>query len=60
MVRCLAAPVRGKDGEVIGAVGITATTMTFSEDRIPMIADKVLSFAAMLSNEMGNARQKDY
>jgi len=52
--RCLAAPIRGTDGDVIKAIGITATTMIFPSERIPEIAEKVLRIALDISRQMGS------
>jgi len=52
-VRCLAAPVLDADGDVIAAIGITASTVRFTKDRIPEIAAKVRLIAAELSRLMG-------
>ncbi len=53
-IRCLAAPVWGKDNEVVGAVGITATTKDFGKHLIPTIAKQVISISQRISREMGN------
>jgi len=53
-VRCLAAPVWGKDNEVVGAVGITATTRDFTRDLIPVMAKHVISASRNISREMGS------
>ncbi len=53
-IRCLAAPVWGKDNEVVGAVGITATTRDFEKQLIPTVAKQVISIAQKISREMGN------
>lgn len=52
-VRCLAAPVFGADGSVVAALGITASTLRFSLDRIPEISTKVRAVAAELSQLIG-------
>jgi DNA-binding IclR family transcriptional regulator len=52
-VRCLAAPVYSSDGAVVAAIGITASTVRFTEDRVPEIARVVQSAAAELSERMG-------
>jgi len=53
-VRCLAAPVWGKDNEVVAAVGITATTQDFTRDLIPVMARHVTAAARKISREMGS------
>lgn len=52
-VRCLAAPVWGPEKKCIGALGITATSQNFPEERIGEFAEAVCSTAKRLSAEMG-------
>lgn len=52
-IRCCAAAVRDNRGKFIGAVGITSTTITFSEDRIDEISRAVKAAALKISSEMG-------
>jgi IclR family acetate operon transcriptional repressor len=52
-VRCLAAPVFSSDGKVVAAIGITASTVRFTKERIPEMAGKVRAVAAELSRLMG-------
>ena len=52
-IRCCAAPVRDNKGKCIGAVGITATTITFTKERIEEICKAVKTTADNISNEMG-------
>jgi len=52
-IRCLAAPVFASDGTVAAAIGITASTVRFTKERIPEVATKVLSAAAELSRLLG-------
>lgn len=52
-VRCLAAPVFDADGVVVAAVGITASTVRFTKERIPELAEKVVGTAAELSRLIG-------
>ena len=52
-VRCVAAPVFDADGNVTAAVGITASTIRFTKDRIPELAEKVRATAAELSRLIG-------
>jgi len=53
-VRCLAVPVRSSDGVVVAAIGITASTVRFSRDRVPEIARHVQAAAAELSGQIGH------
>lgn len=57
-VRCLAAPVFGADGTVAAAIGITASTVRFTEARIPEMAAVVKDAAAELSTLMGHSGGK--
>ncbi len=57
-VRCCAAPVHSSDGSVVAAIGITAATVRFTEERVPEIAAKVRSVAAELSRLMGHAEPR--
>ncbi len=52
-VRCLAAPVFGSDETVVAAIGITASTIRFTRELIPEMAEKVRAAAAELSRLLG-------
>ena len=52
-VRCLAAPVFSAGGHCVAAVGITASTLRFTEERVPELAEKVRAAAADLSAKLG-------
>ena len=52
-IRCCAAPVRDNKGRCIGAVGITATTITFTREKIKGICKEIKKTAIKISNEMG-------
>jgi DNA-binding IclR family transcriptional regulator len=52
-VRCLAVPVFGSDGTVVAAIGITASIVRFTKQRIPEMAAKVRSAAEDLSRLLG-------
>ena len=54
-VRCLAAPVKGPQGRVVAAIGITAATVRFTTTRIPEMAGKVINAASELSSLIGHA-----
>jgi len=60
-VRCLAAPVFGANGQVAAAIGITASAMRFTKERIPEMATKVKAAATELSRLIGSphARKTD-
>ena len=52
-IRCVAAPVYASDGTVAAAIGITASTVRFTKERIPEMAGKVQAAAAELSRLLG-------
>jgi IclR family acetate operon transcriptional repressor len=52
-VRCIAAPVRNARGEVCAALGLTASTQRFPEERIPQYAQEVINAANTLSSQLG-------
>ncbi|SDS06509.1 IclR family transcriptional regulator [Opitutus sp. GAS368] len=52
-IRCLAAPVYASDGTLAAAIGITASTVRFTKDRIPEMAGKVQAAASELSRLLG-------
>ena len=52
-VRCLAAPVRNSLGNVVAAVGITASTATFTKRRIKPVAGTVVAAANRISVALG-------
>jgi IclR family acetate operon transcriptional repressor len=52
-VRCLAAPVFASDSSLAAAIGITASTVRFTKDRVPEMAAAVKAAAAELSRLLG-------
>lgn len=52
-VRCLAAPVFASDGTVAAALGITASTVRFTRERIPELSAIVRAHAAEISRMLG-------
>ena len=54
-VRCLAAPVFDSSGVVTAAIGITASTVRFTKERIPEMAAAVQGAARELSTLLGYA-----
>ncbi len=52
-IRCVAAPVFASDGTLAGAIGITASTVRFTKERIPEMGGKVRSAATELSRLLG-------
>ena len=52
-IRCVAAPVYASDGTVAAAIGITASTVRFTKERIPEMGSKVQAAATELSRLLG-------
>ena len=52
-IRCVAAPVYASDGTVAAAIGITASTVRFTKERIPEMGGKVQAAATELSRLLG-------
>lgn len=53
-VRCMAAPVNNAFGKTIAAIGITASTSTFTKAKIRTMAEKLQRAAAEISSSMGS------
>lgn len=58
-VRCVAAPIRAEDGQVIGAIGISAPLTRFSKDRYEICGQQVSKAAEQISNRLNNQVQED-
>lgn len=52
-VRCVAAPVRGVSGEILGAVSVCGTLHQIPEDRIDILAVDVMDACKHISKTMG-------
>jgi IclR family acetate operon transcriptional repressor len=51
-VRCVAAPIRDKDGNVIASIGISAPITRFPPEREPELADQVREIAEQITELM--------
>lgn len=51
-VRCLAAPVRGTDGRVAAAVGISGPSMRLTKNRCAELAERVMQTAVDIGKEL--------
>jgi IclR family acetate operon transcriptional repressor len=47
-VRCVAAPIRDRDGAIIGSIGISAPSIRFPESRYPEVAAEVTAIARQI------------
>lgn len=52
-VRCIAAPIRDREGSVIASIGISAPIARFPRERERDLADRVTSIATQLSEMIG-------
>jgi IclR family acetate operon transcriptional repressor len=52
-VRCVAAPIFGRDGSAVAALSLTGTVQQVTEERVGKIADKVKEAAAQLTQILG-------
>lgn len=48
-VRCVAAPIRDRDGAIIGSIGISAPRIRFPEERYAEVAPQVTAIALQIS-----------
>ncbi|HKE23563.1 MAG TPA: IclR family transcriptional regulator [Bryobacteraceae bacterium] len=53
-VRCIAAPIRDRDGDVIASIGISAPSARFPKDREKESAGRVLTAAAEITEMVGS------
>jgi DNA-binding IclR family transcriptional regulator len=53
-VRCVAAPVRAQDGQILGAIGISAPLSRFPKERYEICGRKVMNVALEISNLLSN------
>ncbi len=56
-VRCIAAPVRNAFGKTVAAVGITASTSTFTKPKIRTMAEKLNHAVSEISANMGSGKK---
>lgn len=58
-IRCVAAPIRGVHGEIIGAISVTATAPYMPMERMKSLAAPVLRAAQQISSGMGHRLPSD-
>ena len=58
-VRCVAAPIRAEDGQIIGAIGISAPLTRFPATRYPLSGQQVSKVAEQISNLLNNQPQDE-
>ncbi|SKA38808.1 transcriptional regulator, IclR family [Enhydrobacter aerosaccus] len=52
-VRCVAAPIRNSTGRVIAAISVSGNTRHVTPERVPELAELVLSHAQLISVQLG-------
>lgn len=57
-IRCVAAPVRGADGRIAGAISVSSAAQYMSDDRMVELTDVVIDAARAISRELGWADPK--
>lgn len=53
-VRCVAAPVRNRGGDVVAALGVSGVIWRIPERRVPKLAAQVVAAAEAISQELGH------
>jgi IclR family acetate operon transcriptional repressor len=53
-VRCVAAPIRAEDGQIIGAIGVSAPLTRFPAERYRICGEQVLRVAGQISAMLTN------
>ena len=52
-IRCVAAPVRGVDGKIAGAISVSSAAQYMSDERMTELTDVVIDAANSISRELG-------
>ena len=58
-VRCVAAPIRDRDGAIIGSIGISAPRIRFPEERYGEMAPHVLAVAGKIGLLLSASSESD-
>lgn len=53
-IRCVAAPIRDKDGAVIASIGVSVPSIRFPKDRYAKCAEQVMEVANAISQAIGS------
>jgi len=56
-IRCVAAPIRDKDGSILGSIGISAPMTRFPKERFPVCAEQVLEVAGLINQAIMNTEE---
>lgn len=52
-IRCVAAPFRGTDGRIVGAISVSSASQYMSDDRMDALSVDVLRTADLISRDLG-------
>jgi len=51
-IRCVAAPIRAADGDIVGSIGISAPSSRFPKERYRICAEQVMAAASQISGAL--------
>jgi len=57
-VRCVAAPVFGIDGTIVGCIGVSSPIHRMDISRVPVLADQVVTAAHRMTNMLGGPLER--
>ena len=57
--RCVAAPIRGEDGDIVGSIGISAPALRFAEEQCHACGEQVRKIAAAVQLALRNHQDDD-
>jgi IclR family transcriptional regulator, acetate operon repressor len=57
-IRCVAAPIRDRDGAIIGSIGVSAPTARMPLDRHVSVSEQVTQTARQISEALSSSQQK--
>jgi DNA-binding IclR family transcriptional regulator len=58
-IRCVAAPLRGADGRIAGAISVSSAAQYMSDERMIELTDVVIDAAQTISRELGWTNSKE-
>jgi IclR family KDG regulon transcriptional repressor len=58
-LRCVAAPIRNSTGCVIAAISVSGNTRRVAHERVPALAELVMSHAQLISVQLGHQPQRE-
>src|SRR5262249_54447033 len=58
-IRCVAAPIRDRDGSIIGSIGISAPMTRFPKERYAKCAEQVMETAGCIGKLIGDREEEE-